>query len=79
MQIGQVPIQFVPEPVVNDTRAITMEADTAEILTPSLPPVEQAPAAPVVVETDNAMWGTWAAIAGLAVFAWMMAGGRRRR
>ncbi len=69
MQIGQVPIQFVPEPVVNDTRSITMEAETDDIMIPSLAPLAPEP---VAVVEEPRMWGTWAALAGLLVFAWLM-------
>lgn len=75
--VGQVPIQFIPDPVVNDTRAITAVAETGEALIPSLQ-VFAPPPAPVVVEEANAgMWATWAAIGGLILFALLMAKPRR--
>jgi hypothetical protein len=76
MQIGQVPIQFVPDAVVNDTRAITAVAETGEALIPSLQPF--APPVPVVVDEPTATtWGMWAALGGLLIFAWFMASPRR--
>ena len=76
MQIGQVPIQFVPDTVVNDTRAITAVAETGDALIPSLQPF--APPAPVVVEeVDAGLWATWAALGGLLLFALLMASPRR--
>ena len=71
MQIGQVPIQFVPEGPVNDIRAVTMEADVTDSLIPSLAPLAPDP---VIVVDDNAgLWGMYAAIGGLILFAWLMA------
>ena len=44
MQIGQVPIQFVPDIAPDVTQAIAMETETADIAVPSLAPfMEQAP------------------------------------
>lgn len=34
MQFGQVPIQYMPEPAVNDTRAITIAPRGAEAIAP---------------------------------------------
>lgn len=34
MQFGQVPVQYLPEPVVNDTRAVTIPPRGAEALAP---------------------------------------------
>ena len=76
MQIGQVPIQFVPDAVVNDTRAITAVAETGDALIPSLQVF--APPPPVVVEkADAGLWATWAALGGLLLFALLMASPRR--
>ena len=48
MQLGQVPIMFVPEPGADVTTAIAMETETADIAIPSLAPFmpEAPPPAP---------------------------------
>jgi len=38
MQLGQVPVQFVPDDPANDMRAITAPVEEMQILAPSLPP-----------------------------------------
>lgn len=75
MQIGQVPIQYVPERIVSSTDAITLEPERADLLVPSLAPFMPEPVA--VVEAPN-NWGMWATIAGLTIFAWLMMSPRRR-
>jgi hypothetical protein len=61
---------FVPEAPVNDIRAVTMEADVTDTLIPSLAPLAPDP---VVVEANAGIWGMYAAIGGLILFAWLMA------
>ena len=68
MQIGQVPTMFVPEPVVNDTRAITVEAETNDIITPSRP--GEAP--PVVVVDEGPAVAPWVWIAVGVGLLWFM-------
>ncbi|NIT36965.1 MAG: hypothetical protein GTN49_10790 [candidate division Zixibacteria bacterium] len=46
-----------------------MEAETDDIMIPSLAPLAPEP---VAVVEEPRMWGTWAALAGLLVFAWLM-------
>lgn len=75
--VGQVPIQFVPDPVVNDTRAITAGAETGDALIPSLQVFAPPPAPVVVADPKVTMWATFAAIGGLLVLAWFMASPRR--
>ncbi len=68
MQLNQVPTMFVPDTPVVDTNAVTAPAETD--LQPMFP--EQF-VPETVAEKGAEMWGTWAAIAGLLVFAWLMA------
>ncbi len=75
MQIGQVPVQFVPEQIVSSTDAITLEPTRADIMVPSLAPFIPEPVA-VVDEPNN--WAMWATIGGLTLFAWLMMSPRRR-
>jgi len=46
MQIGQVPIQFVPEQIVSSTDAITLEPTREDIMVPSLAPFIPEPTPP---------------------------------
>ncbi len=71
MQIGQVPIQYVPDAPINDVQSRTEEVVTGDTLIPSLAPFAPEPV-PVVIEDDQP-WGMFAAITGLLVFAWFMA------
>lgn len=68
MQIGQVPIQFIPEAPVNDTRSVTMEANVTDSLIPSL-----APFAPEPVAVAPGPPIPWLAIGGLLLVVWFMA------
>jgi len=76
MQIGQVPIQFVPERIVSSTDAITLEPERADLLVPSLAPFMPEPVAVVAEAPTN--WGLWATLGGLTLFAWLMMSPRRR-
>lgn len=90
MQIGQVPIQFVPDEPLNDMRALTAPVDEMQILAPSLP-------APVPVETlseeelaagghlqagtmhftNGIDWTRWLVIGGLIFAVWYFSNPRR--
>lgn len=73
MQIGQVPYQYIPDAPVNDTRSVTMEADTGDTLIPSLQ-VFAEPAS-VAVEPDCFFCDAtraWLAAGALAVVWWAM-------
>ena len=69
MQLGQVPIQFIPDAPVSSTAAITLEADTGSTLIPSLQPFE---ASPVVVLPTKKELPTWLVIGGLFALVWWL-------
>lgn len=72
MQLGQVPIMFVPEPGADVTQAIAMETPTADIAIPSLAPFMPAPvAAPPAPTVPPWAW----VVLGLGVL-WLMRGRR---
>ena len=52
MQIGQVPYQYVPERIVNNTDAITLEPERVDVAVPSLAPFIPEPVV-VVDETPR--------------------------
>lgn len=76
MQIGQVPIQFVPEAPVNDIRAVTMEADVTDSLIPSLAPLapEVVAVAPDCFFCDATR--VWLAAGAAFIVLWAMRKGR---
>lgn len=78
MQIGQVPIQYIPEAPVNDTRAVTMDADVPDALIPSLAPF--APEAVAVAPADCFFCDAtrvWLAAGAAFVVFWALRKGRR--
>ena len=54
----------MPDAVVNDTRAVTMEAESVDTLIPSLAPLAPPP---VVVEPAPVDWNRWLMIGGLVL------------
>lgn len=78
MQIGQVPVMFSPDPVINDTRSVTMDAETGDVIAPSLRPGEAIPE-PVQVSATPEIAGTWALVGVAAAVLWLMTRRRRRR
>lgn len=79
MQIGQVPIQFVPDAPVNDTQSVTVEAETGDMLIPSLAPLAPEP---VVFEDRDCFFcdatRAWLAAGAAFVVLWAMRKPRRR-
>ena len=69
-QIGQVPIQYVPERIITDTNSITLEPTRADLLVPSLSPFMPAPE-PIIEVPDVAPW-LWGAILFGAAFFWLL-------
>ena len=72
MQLGQVPIIFVPETSADVTQAIAMETETADIAIPSLAPFMPAPVAAPAPTVPPWAW----VVLGLGVL-WLMTGRRR--
>lgn len=82
MQFGQVPIQYVPDAVINDTRALTMAPRGTEALAPAAGtrggepvPIGVRPgeAAPVPLSAPSAPGLNWAVVGGVFLFLWMVA------
>lgn len=78
MQIGQVPYQYIPDAPVNDTRSVTMEADTGDTLIPSLQVFADQP---VAVDEPDCFFcdatRAWLAAGALALVWWAMRKPRR--
>jgi hypothetical protein len=73
MQLGQVPIQFVPDAPVSSTAAITLEADTGSTLIPSLQPFEEVKTVEIVPRQE---FPTWIVIGGLIALVLFLSGKR---